>query len=84
MFSAIEKIVKLDDGIFSQDGASSHRSYLVQDFLKIKMKCRFIRAEEWTPSSTDVNRLNYFCWEFVKSKFYEEGSGKPFLSEAEL
>ena len=84
MFSAIEKIAKLDDWTFSQDRASSHQSYLMQDFCKIKLKCSFIRAEEWTPSSTDVNLLNYFCWEFVKSKFYEEGSGKPFLSEAEL
>ena len=50
LFPAIEKIVKRNDWIFSQDGAPSHRSHLVQDFLKTELKRRFIRAEEWPPS----------------------------------
>ena len=32
------KIVKLDDWIFSQDRASSHQSYLMQNFFKIYLK----------------------------------------------
>ena len=34
LFPAIEKIVNCDDWIFAQDGAPSHRSHLVQDFLE--------------------------------------------------
>ena len=49
-----------------------------------KLKRRFIRAEEWPPSSPDVNSLDYFLWDFVKTKVYEGRSGKPFASEAEL
>ena len=43
----------------------SHRSLLVQDFLKTKLKRRFIRAIQWSPSSPDVNPLDYFYWDFV-------------------
>ena len=43
-----------------------------------------IRAEEWPPSSPDVNSLDYFLWDFVKTKVYEGRSGKLFASEAEL
>ena len=46
LFLAIEKIVKRDDWIPAQNGALSHRSHLVQYFLKTKLKRRFIHAEE--------------------------------------
>ena len=68
----------------AQDGAPPHRSQLVQDFLKTKLKRRFIRAEEWPPSSPDVNPLDYFYWDFDKTKVYKGRSGKPFASESEL
>ena len=83
-FPAIEKVVKRDDCIFAQDGASSHRFHLVQGLLKTKLKICFIRAEEWPPSSPDVNPQDYFYWDSVKAKVYEKRSGKPFASEAEL
>ena len=57
---------------------------MVQDFLKTKLKRRFIRAEEWPPSLPDVNRPDYFHWNFFKTKVYEVRSGKLFASEAEL
>ena len=84
LFPAIEKVVKRDDWIFAHDGAPSHRSHLVQDFLKTKLKRRFIRAEEWPPSAPNVNPLDYFYWNFVKTKAYQGRSGKPFALEAEL
>jgi len=40
IFPAIERLVKRDDWIFTQDGAPSHRSALVY------LKRRFISAEE--------------------------------------
>ena len=84
LFPAREQVVKLDDWIFAQGEAPSHRSHLEQDFLKTKLKRHFIRCEEWPPSSLNVNPLDYFCWGFVKTKDYEWRSGKLFASEAEL
>ena len=84
MYLAIEKVVKLDDWIFAQDGASSHQFHLVQDFLKTKMKHLLVRVEEWPPFLPDVNPLDYFYWDFVKIKVYEGRSRKPFASESEL
>ena len=56
----IKKMVWQDEKDFTLDGVPSHRSQLVQDFLKTKLKCCFIRAKEWPPSSRDVNPLDYF------------------------
>ena len=49
-----------------------------------KMGRGFIRAKEGPSLSPDVNQLDYFYWDFVKSKLYDERSGKPFASEPEL
>ena len=35
-------------------------------------------------SSSDVNLLEFFSWDSVKTRLYEGRSGKPFTSEAEL
>ena len=84
IFSALEKVVKRDDWIFAQDGELSHRSHLVHDFLKTKLKHHFIPAEEWSLSSPDVNPLDYFYWDFLKTKVYKERPDKSFVSETEL
>ena len=42
LFPAIEKVVKCDDWIFAQDGAPSHRSLLIQDFLKKEIETSFL------------------------------------------
>ena len=84
LFRAIEKVVKRDDWVFARDGAPSHRSHSVQDFLKTKLKRRFIRVEEWPLSSPDVNPLYHFYWNFAKTKVYTRRSGKPLTLEAVL
>ena len=56
----IKKMVWQDEKDFTLDGVPSHQSQLVQDFLKTKLKCCFIRTKEWPPSSRDVNPLDYF------------------------
>ena len=43
---------------------------LYKIFLKQILKRRFIRAEEWPPSWLDVNPLDLFYWDFVKTKVY--------------
>jgi len=59
-FLAIKKHVKRDDWIFVQDGATSHQSNLVQDFLEQTLKHCFVKRVEWPPSSPDTNPLDYF------------------------
>lgn len=38
----------------------------------------FIHAEEFPPSSTDLNPLNYFYWDFVKTTVFKGRYGKSF------
>ena len=40
LFPAIQKVVRRSDWVFIQDGASSHTSTIVQDFLKEHLKNR--------------------------------------------
>ena len=46
LFSAIKKLVKLSDWIFTQDSAPSHPSNLVQDFLEKTLKRRLVKCVE--------------------------------------
>ena len=84
LFPAIEKVMARDDWIFVQDGASSHTANIVQDFLKEKLKRRYVSSTEWPPSSPDSNPLDYYFWNQVKVKVYEGMLNTPFRSEAEL
>ena len=67
-----------------QDSARSYRSNLVQDFLEKTLKRRFVKCVEWSPSSPDVNPLDYFFWNLVKTKVYQGRAGEPFSSKEEL
>lgn len=84
LFPAIEKLIKREDWIFLQDGATSHTSNLVQDYLSNTLKKRFVNKCEWPPSSPDVNPLDYFFWDLVKTKVYAGRKGQPFQNEKEL
>ena len=70
-FLQLKKLVKRDDWIFVQDSVSSHRSNLVQGFLEKTLKLRFVICVEWSPSSPDVNPLDYFFGDLVKTKVYQ-------------
>ena len=84
MFPAIKKFVKHDNWIFVQDSAPAHRLNLIQDFLEKILKPRFVKCVEWPPSSPDVNPLDYFFWDLVKTKVYQGRAREPFISEEEL
>lgn len=84
LFPAIDNLVKRDDWIFIQDGASSHTSNLVQEFLEETLKKRFVRKQEWPPSSPDCNPLDYYFWDAIKTKVYEGRFNRPFANEEEL
>ena len=84
MFPAIKNLVKRDDCIFVQDSAASHRSNLVQDFLEKSLKRRFVKCVVWPLFSPDVNPLNYFFWDLLKTKVYRGRAGEPFSLQDEL
>jgi len=44
----------------------------VQTFLEEKLKNPFVKASEWPPSSPDCNLLDYFFWDKIKAKVYED------------
>jgi len=71
LLSSVEKLFTYDQWIFLQDGAPSHRSNLVQDFLKEK-------------SSPDFNPLDFYFWDAVKEKVYGDRLYKPFKNEDKL
>ena len=48
------------------------------------MKRRFFKSVEWPPSSPDVNPLDYFFWDLLKTKVYQGRVGELFSSEEEL
>ena len=84
LFPAIRKTYPREDWIFIQDGASSHTSNLVQDFLQENLHRRHVRKQEWPPKSPDSNPLDFYFWSRVKRKVYEGRHNRPFTSEREL
>ena len=84
LIPAIEQLYLHKDFIYVQDSASSHRSNLVQTFLKEKLKKRYVANTEWPPNSPDCNPLDYYLWNEVSSKVYEGSHRKPFTSLDEL
>ena len=57
---------------------------MLQDFPEKTLKRRFVKCVEWPPSSPDVNPLDYFFWDLLKTKVYQGTAGEPFSSEEEL
>jgi len=84
LFPAIEKIYPRRDWIFIQDGASSHTSNIVQDFLQETIPRRYLRKDQWPPKSPDSNPLDYYFWNEVKRKVYRGRLKKPFETEEEI
>ena len=84
LLHAVQRLYKHKRWIFVQDNASSHRSNLVQDFSQEILNSRFIKTHEWPPSSPDCNPLNYYFWNKVKEKVYENRLNKSFENEREL
>ena len=84
LLPAIQRLYKHKNWIFWQDNAPSQRSSLVQDFLQETLNSSFIKTHEWPPSSSDCNSLEYYFWDKVKEKVYENRLNKPFENQREL
>lgn len=55
---------------FQQDGASSHNSALLKEFLEDNFSYRWIgtnRPVRWPPISPDISVLDFFCGFYKKS-----------------
>ena len=80
----IDNLVSRKDWVYIQDSAPSHRSNLVQGYLKDKLRTRFVKSGEWPPASPDCNPLDYHFWDKLKVKVYEGRFNQPFDNEKQL
>ena len=69
LISAIGAMYPNKDFTFVQDSAPSHRANQVQNFLKQKLKSRFVENTDWPPKSPDNNSLDYYFWDAFKRKY---------------
>ena len=53
---------------FVQDSVPLHRANQVQNFLKQKLKSRFVKITDWPPKSPDCNPLDYYFWDRVQEE----------------
>ena len=65
---------------FVQDSAPSHHANKVRNFLKQKLKSRFIKNTDWPPSSPDCDSLDYYLWDRVQEKVFAGRHCNPFQS----
>ena len=84
LLPAVQRLYKHKNWIIVQDNAPSHCSNLVQDFLQETLNSSFIKTHEWPPSLPDCNPLDYYFWNKVKEKVYENRLNKPFENAKEL
>ena len=84
LFPEVDRLMNGTSWIFLQDSSPSHRSNLVQNFLKVKLGSKFIKHIKWPPSSSDWNPPDYHFWNKIKEKVYEDRFGQPFKNEDEL
>ena len=51
------------DFTFVQDSAQSHCANEVKNFLKQRLKSRFVKNTDWPPKSPDCNPLDCYFWD---------------------
>ena len=71
LIPAVEVMHPNKDFTFVQDSAPSHRANQVQNFLKQKLKSRFVKNTDWPPKSPDCNPLDYYFCDRVREKVYD-------------
>ena len=71
LIPALEAMCPNKDFTLVQDSAPSHRANQVQNFLKQKLKSRFVKNTDWLPKSPDCNPLEYYFWDCVQEKVYD-------------
>ena len=84
LIPAVEAMYPNKDFTFVQDSAPSHRANQVQNFLKQKLKSRFVKNTDWPPKLPDCNPLDYYFWDRVQEKVYGGCCCYPFATIDEL
>ena len=69
---------------FAQDSAPSHCANQVQNFLKQKLKSKFVKNTDWPPKLPDWNPLDYYFWNRVREKVYDGRYCYPLATIDEL
>ena len=69
---------------FVQDSAPSQHANQVQNFLKQKLKSRFVKNTDRPPKSPDCNPLDYYFWDRVQEKVCDGRYCYPFSTIDEL
>ena len=67
-----------------QHSGPSHRTKIIQNFLREELKSRFVANTEWPPFFPDCNLVGYYFWNKVKEKVYSGRDAKNFESEKYL
>ena len=78
LIPAVEAMYLNKDFTFVQDSAPSHCANQVQNFLKQKLKSRFVKNTDWPPKLPDCNPLDYYFWDCVQEKVYDGRYCYPF------
>ena len=81
---AVEAICPNKDFTFMRNSAPSHGANQVQNFLKQKLKSRFVKNTDWPPKSPDCNPLDYYFWDLVQENVYDGRYCYPFVTIDEL
>ena len=84
LIPAVEAMYPNKDFTFMQDSAPQHRANQVQNFLKQKLKSRFVKNTDWPPKSPDCNLLDYYFWDHIQEKVYDGRYCYPFTMIDEL
>uniref|UniRef100_A0A914DNK4 Transposase n=1 Tax=Acrobeloides nanus TaxID=290746 RepID=A0A914DNK4_9BILA len=66
---ACEEVYPDGNFLHQQDGAPAHKLKDTQRFLKKRVP-QFVRLNEWTGYSPDVNPCDYRLWAWLKQKEY--------------
>ena len=82
--NVVEAMYPNKDFTFVQDSAPSHRANQLQNFLKQKLKSRFVKKTDWPPKSPDYIPLDYYFWDLIQEKVYSGHYYYPFATTDEL
>ena len=76
----VEAMYPNKDFTFVQGSAPSHRANQMQNFLKRKLKSRFVKNTDWPPKLPDCNLLDYCFWDRIQEKVYDGRYCYPFAT----
>ena len=55
---------------FQQDGTTTHKANMVQEWLGDHLSTKFIDKKKWPPRSPDLNPCDFYLWGYLKSVVY--------------